>query len=80
MQLSVCLSDLEQLNDIESILYTDVKYSTITCKYSSLINDTVCQILFIKLNFIELIAQELVMKIPTISFIGVFCLRKCIEV
>ncbi len=41
----MCLSDLEQDNDIESILYTDVKYSDITYKYSTLINDTACQIL-----------------------------------
>ncbi len=30
MQLNVCLSDLEQHNDIESILYTDVK---VQCYY-----------------------------------------------
>ncbi len=77
MQLNVCLSDLEQHNDI---LYTDVKYSTITYKYSILINFTVCQILCRKLNFIEFIAQELVMKISTMSFIGVYCIRKCIYV
>ncbi len=59
MQLNVCLSDLEQHNDI---LYTDVKYSTITYKYSILINYTVCQILCRKLNFIEFIAQELVIN------------------
>ncbi len=76
----MCLSDLEQHKDIDSILYTDVKYSTITYKYSTLINDTVCQILCRKFNFIEFIAKELVMKISTIRFIGAYCIRNWNEV
>ncbi len=55
-----------------------IKYSTITYKYSILKNDTICQILCRKLNFIEFIVQELVMKISTISCIGVYCIRKYI--
>ncbi len=74
MQLNVCLSE-NNIMIFESILYTDVKYSTIIYKYSTLINDTVCQILCRKLNFIEFIVQELVMEISTISCIGVYCIR-----